>query len=579
MCILEKSCVGFGGIVNTRFFGLLLFSATFAYTLLGCNQGIDVYDEGLTVYGATQVLDGAVIYKDIWSNYGPGQYYLQALAFMFFGKQLIVERVLCSFVNAALVFCVYCLARKLVSRPLALFSWFFSLALLSKYPLYGRTAPTALLFCLISCLCLSQVFQKGGRRWLFLAGFFIGLSTVFRHDFGAYAFVSESLVIILFAVTEHCDQNLGRFGRLKAVVQKLAFLVIGIAVVVLPVSGVLFAHVSLGLLFEDLIFFPAIVYPKIREIPWPPFPSLQIFFSGHVSRFFHKVLDVFPAYSPITLILPAIYLCSSIRRRVVPGSTHWLGLVLLVEGVFFYNYSAVLSVVDHMVPQIIFASILLPWALVDFEAGRENKHYGFLRWLTIFAIVLASASFGRIFLQSTGDRMCLSKFGRKLTVLNLDRCKGFRLNREQAESLEQAIFYVQKATAPTERIFAGTSRHDRLWASDPMFYFLADRHNATRYSDMCPGLVTTEPVQKEIIKDLLSNRVRCIILTSAFEDVERTNISNESSGVVLLDNFIREYYNEAASFGYYSIRLINLKGEEKQISEVGKQRTENKAKN
>ena len=76
---LKKSFFDFSPSTIRKSFLVLLFMATFAYLLFLCTRGINCYDEGLTVYGASQIIDGKVLYKDIWSNYAPGQYYLLAL--------------------------------------------------------------------------------------------------------------------------------------------------------------------------------------------------------------------------------------------------------------------------------------------------------------------------------------------------------------------------------------------------------------------------------------------------------------------------------------------------------------------
>ena len=65
--------------------GLLLYALAFVYFLPGINQKINTYDEGVIVYGATRVLQGQVPYRDFWTMYSPGQFYILAAAFKLFG--------------------------------------------------------------------------------------------------------------------------------------------------------------------------------------------------------------------------------------------------------------------------------------------------------------------------------------------------------------------------------------------------------------------------------------------------------------------------------------------------------------
>ena len=51
------------------------------------------YDEGFAVLNATRIMDGDVPYKDFWTIYPPGQYYVIAAIFKTFGTNLLVARI------------------------------------------------------------------------------------------------------------------------------------------------------------------------------------------------------------------------------------------------------------------------------------------------------------------------------------------------------------------------------------------------------------------------------------------------------------------------------------------------------
>jgi hypothetical protein len=68
---------------------------------------------------------------------------------------------------------------------------------------------------------------------------------------------------------------------------------------------------------------------------------------------------------------------------------------------------------------------------------------------------------------------------------------------------------------------------------------------------MHPGLITTEPIQKKIIEDLIRNKVRYIVLTDGHAENYPDDESSENSK--LLDIFIESNYNEVQSFGDYTI--------------------------
>jgi hypothetical protein len=60
-------------------------------------------------------------------------------------------------------------------------------------------------------------------------------------------------------------------------------------------------------------------------------------------------------------------------------------------------------------------------------------------------------------------------------------------------------------------------------------------------------------VQEEIIRDLQSQQVRYIVLFSGLFYPFEPNQSGLSSGVTLLDDFIRDRYEIEANFGHYTI--------------------------
>src|SRR5262245_44199697 len=79
-------------------FSCLSFLALCRYTNLDA-------DEGIVLQGAQRIVEGQVPYRDFFSFYMPGHYYLAALLFRVFGSSLFVARlqlVLCAVVFSAL---------------------------------------------------------------------------------------------------------------------------------------------------------------------------------------------------------------------------------------------------------------------------------------------------------------------------------------------------------------------------------------------------------------------------------------------------------------------------------------------
>ncbi len=56
------------------------------------DAAIGLYDEGVILFGGRRVMDGDLIYRDFYSNYGPGQFYTLAALFKLLSPSILVER-------------------------------------------------------------------------------------------------------------------------------------------------------------------------------------------------------------------------------------------------------------------------------------------------------------------------------------------------------------------------------------------------------------------------------------------------------------------------------------------------------
>ena len=93
------------------------------FQIVSINPRLDAYDEGLIAYGAARVLRGDIPYRDFWTAYGPGQFYVVAALFKLFGKFIAVERAWDVIVKAGISLLSYALINKLATRPFALAGW------------------------------------------------------------------------------------------------------------------------------------------------------------------------------------------------------------------------------------------------------------------------------------------------------------------------------------------------------------------------------------------------------------------------------------------------------------------------
>ena len=132
----------------------------------------------------------------------------------------------------------------------------------------------------------------------------------------------------------------------------------------------------------------------------------------------------------------------------------------------------------------------------------------------------------------------------------LDRLACFSTDRQWRID---AVRYVRARTQEGESIYVGLDRHDKIFINDILFYFLADRPPATKWYHFDPGLQTSMEIQNEMVAELESSQPRLVVLENEWSNVLEPNESAKSSGVTVLDDFIRRNYRLAQTFGTISV--------------------------
>jgi hypothetical protein len=130
----------------------------------------------------------------------------------------------------------------------------------------------------------------------------------------------------------------------------------------------------------------------------------------------------------------------------------------------------------------------------------------------------------------------------------LPRGGGVALEPDQVATVRS----VQALIGPREYLFVGAGRHDRVWANDALFYFLAGRRYATAYHNLLPGLVTREDVQQDIVSELRVRGPGCVVLCTKYDGPAEPNGSRRA-GSRVLDDYIRHAYVLSGTTAGYQI--------------------------
>lgn len=541
---------------------LALFVIALLYQRPTLIAPLNIYDEGIIVFGATRVMDGQVPYRDFWTQYSPAQLYVLAALFKTLGKQIMVERWWDVSIRAALMLGMGALATQLSSRKGGLLVWLIGLLWITYYGFFGYPIFQGLLFSVLSIGAFTKALvqsvisvipsaseeprssdspsQERTRpfaalrvtsftcKYFIVSGVLLGIAALFRHDMAVYVGAAQSIVVFGHALTDTARPLPERVG---IGLKRWRWLALSAVVTVLPVVIYLLIQVPASELLNQLFIFPLTLFPKVRDLPYPEFKGQ---------------LDDLPFYAPFLIygVAGGIALVRLWHKRDV--ATAWGALSLVLFGLFGWNQARVRSDIIHTVQFFVPAIVLLP---VLIQAGtRRASLPGYICATVAITLTLAFSINPIAYYLEIRKRPDNLDVQRNLK-LALPIAQGAQMSSEQIFAVQT----IQGLTQPGEMVYVGLSNHSRVFANDVMFYFVMDRPSPTRYHEIHPGLVNTVAVQQEMIADFERHQVRYLVLTNMFEGAREPNDSALDSKITLLDDYIKAHYQQAHTLGSYRI--------------------------
>ncbi len=494
--------------------------------------GLNIYDEGIILVGAARVMRGELPYRDFWSQYSPGQFYTLAALFSVTGKSVMVARWFDVFTRAALALVLTLLAGRAAGSRRAWIVWPLAVVWLAYYGFFSYPLFQGLLFSCSALYAFLRGIETGCRRWLIAAGLAFGLAYAFRHDMSAYLLAATGLTVLVHA----CSARTPVFQLLKMLLPTL----LTAALIVVPVTLYFALQVAPAELAEQLFLFPLLEFPRHRDLPYPKL-------DGHP--------DNLPFYAPFLVygLCFALSLWRLTRRNTESHPQALAMFGLAVFGAFGFNQARVRSDLIHTVHFFMLALALLPalWprhspsAPVHSDASAVLRlALGMLGATLMFITALAPLNHYISVLQRRDWPSLQRRIANSPAI-----AAGIPLEDWQQAMLMSLKFYSRRG----ESVYIGLARHDIVFANDVMSYFLFDRPIPTRYHEIHPGVVNTEPVQRAMIEEIAHAKPTLLYLTDMFEGVKEPNDSAKSSGVTLLDDYLKAHYSFYSTAGPFEI--------------------------
>jgi 4-amino-4-deoxy-L-arabinose transferase-like glycosyltransferase len=472
---------------------LLIFILTAAYLLLFRRYTMMDPDEGIVLQGALRILRGEVIYRDFFSFFTPGSYYLLAALFKVFGNSFITARTALAVFGGLFSVVTYLLARRVCFRSTSL--WVTALVSLTCLPyrfMVLHNWDSTLWACLAIYSGIRLIETRGNARhlgWAAATGSWISLTFLFEQSKGGGLALGLAFGLVAIALLQ----------QKQPFVTKASFAAVlaGAAGPVLLTLAWLRAKGILQLSLSAWVW-PLEHYSVANHVPyayqnWSDATRESLFAGPAVERIL-SVITVSPLW-----IIPALPLVSIgllgywlVRMRKGTDREKSAYYVLMNASVLGLLVSIVIGRPDivHFMYLIPVFCVTLAWIFDgrDIPGSLFRKLRPLLRAYLVVSFLFMSVA---LLLRSVEGLSAAQTARGEIRVTGEDTVVDYI--RANAQSGETVLI------------------HPYL----PLYHYLTGTSNPGRYEYLQPGLHTAEQVQ-EMLASIAATKPRFALLELAF---------------------------------------------------------------
>jgi 4-amino-4-deoxy-L-arabinose transferase-like glycosyltransferase len=486
LCFPEKSSV-------EMCLAIVVFALTFAYLCIFRRFTGMEPDEGIVLQGAERVLRGEVPYRDFFSFYTPGSYYLLAGLFRIFGDSLGVARTALALSGSVASLLTYLLARRVCTRSVSLLTaGLVTLTALPSRFLVLHNWDSTLWACL-GLYCAVRWLESPRMTWAFAAGSFASLTFLFEQSKGGGLILGMGAGLLAITLSDR------QRPRLRGT--QLAGLAVGLAWPVAVTLAYFGMRHSLQPMLADW-FWPLQHYSMANRVPygyqnWSDSTRHLLFGTGTLATRLIVVLAVSPLFLVPVLPLVAIglmvyWVIRMWRQRSAPARGAYYVLInATLAGLLLSIVIARADILHFMYLQPLFF-LLLGW-LID---GRDipGRVFKAVRPFVIAYVLIA-------FLALSAPLL--------LRAVNAPNNVTTRRGVLTMPGEDTVIEYVQAHVAPGQPIL--------VYPYLPLYYYLTGTLSSTRYDYVQPGMHTNQQL-REMISQLVSHPVDVVLLEVSFDE-------------------------------------------------------------
>ena len=476
---------------SERIIALLIFSVSLAYLCLFRSYANLDCDEGIVLQGAQRILDGQVLYRDFFSFYTPGSYYLFALLFKLFGSSMLVARTALSLCGGIFSVLTYLIARRVCERwSSVLAAYLVTLCVLpNRFAVLHNWDST--LFAYLTLYCAILLLQRPHWFWALAMGTLASLTALFEQSkgVGLIAGLATGYVILIY------------FRRIRFRPRDIALALVGLAWPALAVAAYFAAERALPQMMVDLLW-PIQHYSSVNTVPFGYIPV-----RGGLGQL---ITDAAPmqavlmslvflscwSVSALPLLAPGIFMYSAFQLKKRVSGERFSYYILCCSGIAGLLLSVLVTRKDfmHLLHIAPVAFLILAWIMDGKEIGLRITEPLRPALSSLFLLVFSTLGLMGLVQNAAAQRRVNTPRG----VLRV------------AEK-ETALPYLLAHTTPGETIFVYPYR--------PLYYFLTATSNPSAFELLQLGFHTPDEFA-QALSSVRTQRPRVVLYQrSYFDDI------------------------------------------------------------
>ncbi len=450
-------------------------------------------DEGIILQGAQRILRGQVLYRDVFSFFTPGSYYLLAFLFKLFGSSILVARTALVFFGAAYSVITYLVARRVCSRAsAALVAGLVTVTTLPFRFVVLHNWDSTLWAC-FALYCTLRWVESPHFKWAFAAGSFASLTFIFEQSkgFGLCLGIGVALLAITMMDRQRPPLNRAQLGGLA----------VGLAWPVLLTVLYFSARHALSPMLADWVW-PLQHYSVANRVPygyqnWTDSVRHVLFGTGSPGMRLIKFVIISPCFlvPVLPLIAVGLFIYWMVQMRSQRVSKARCSYYVLINGALSGLLLSVVAVrpdIIHFIYLQPLFFLVLAWIVdgSDIPGRTVKKLSPFLNT----CVVIAFTAFAVPLLLRAVTTPYTLETRRGLVAL---------------PAKDTVIEYVQAHVPPGETIL--------VYPYLPLYYYLTETYSPTRYEYFQPGMNTNQQ-SREVLSQLAHRPVRVVLFESSFPE-------------------------------------------------------------